>query len=96
MLVDTRMRWRVRIEIMRGVANPREMLGRMATQYSRILGGPWLTPFPIAMAIFQNGNGARDSSGPLGMPWRRVIDASRIVKDDHGRSLWCGGHGRWL
>ena len=72
------------VEILSRVTNSREVFTRVGTQYGRFIGGDWLTPFPVCMPLLQERDGARDSSGALGVPRRRVLDATRIVKNDHG------------
>ena len=99
MFVYARMRRGIGIEIFCRVTNSREMFTRVGTQYGRFIGGPWLSPFPVPMPILQERDGAGDSSGPLGMPRRRVLDATRVVKDDHGNydgaEADAGSDGNW-
>jgi hypothetical protein len=83
MFEDARMRRRVRIEIVRWSADPREMFAGVSAQYGRFVGGLGLTPFPISGPALQERNGARDSFGPLRMPWCRIFDATWIVKNNH-------------
>src|SRR5450432_2257136 len=87
MFVDAGVGRRVRIEIVRRLMYAREMFARVSTQHDRFIGGVWLTPLPISMPILQKRDRACDSFWPLGMPGRRIGDATRIVKDDHGDSL---------
>ena len=53
MVVDVCMGGRVRIEIMRGFAYPRDVLARMRPQQNSLLRRNWFPPFPITMSIFQ-------------------------------------------
>lgn len=83
MFVEAGMSWCVRIEIVCRLTYAREMFTRVSTQYYRFIGSVWLTPFPISMPILQERDRACDSFWPLGMPGRRIGDATRIVKDNH-------------
>jgi hypothetical protein len=83
MFVDTRMRRRIRVEIVRWRANPREMLAGVSAQYRRFVGGLGLPPCPIVMPAPQERDGAADPLWPLGMPGRRIFDATLIVKNNH-------------
>ena len=87
MLVDAWMRRRVRIEVTGRIANPREMFSGVSAQYGRVVRRPRFPPFPIAMPALQEWNRARDSFWPLRVPWRRVLDATWIVKNNHGKLL---------
>jgi hypothetical protein len=85
--VDAGMGRCVRIKIVLRLTYAREMFTRVSAHYFRFIGGVWFPPFPISMPILQERDRVCDPFWPLGMPGRRVSDATRIVKDDHWDSL---------
>lgn len=86
-LIDSRISGRVRIERLRRGANPLDMIGRMRAQERPFLGRIWCPPFPTRVAVFQQQNTSLDPRRPFGMSWGRILNATRIVDNDHWPKL---------
>ncbi len=55
----------------------------MCAQDGCLINEPGLAPFPLRVPILQQLNSARDPRRPLWVPGRGVINAVRIVKNNH-------------